>query len=335
MSHFPDFWLQRRWQSGLLWPVSLLFGLLAAARRAGYRLGWLTSIRLPIPVVVVGNISVGGTGKTPLTLALAAALREAGWRPLIVSRGYGGSAQTPRVVGPDSAPAEVGDEPLLMARRGLCPVWIGRDRAEAARLGLAAQPECNVVLCDDGLQHYRLQRGAEIAVLDGARGLGNGWLLPAGMLREPASRLRSVTAVVVNGAQGDVRMNLHLRTFGMQLAGGTFVNLRQPQRTAQAADFAAKTVHAVAGIGNPARYFTHLRQLGLSVVEHSFPDHHPYRAADFAFAGPDDVLLLTEKDAVKCAAFADERFWLLRVEAQLDPALIPLLLRTLHGSQTA
>lgn len=325
----------------LLYPISLIFRLLAALRRALYRAGLLHSERLPVPVVVVGNITVGGTGKTPLTLTLAQQLIENGYRPLIVSRGHTIGTQftakqasrgidsggdTSRAVTPDSAPAQVGDEPLLMARRGLCPVWVGRDRAAAARAGLQANPQCDVVLCDDGLQHYRLRRDVEIAVVDGARGFGNGWLLPAGPLREPVSRLRSVDAVVVNSGGTPPGQ------FAMRLEGALFHNLLDPGKTAAAADFSATKNHAVAGIGNPQRYFRHLKALGMSFTPHPFPDHHPYRAEDLAFDDC-DAILLTEKDAVKCAPFADARYWMLRVEARIDPALIAHILRKIapHG----
>lgn len=310
----------------LLYPLSLIFRLLAALRRGLYRAGLLKSGRLPVPVVVIGNITVGGAGKTPLTLALARQLIERGMHPLIVSRGHGGDSVQPRAVTPDSDPAQVGDEPLLMARRGLCPIWIGKDRAAAARAGLQAHPECDVVLCDDGLQHYRLRRDVEIAVIDGMRGFGNGLLLPAGPLREPVSRLQTVDAVVVNG--GDAAPG----QFPMRLKGALFQNLSDPARTATAADFHASRNHAVAGIGNPQRYFRHLESLGISHTPHPFPDHHPYRADDLAFADC-DAILLTEKDAVKCAPFADARYWMLRVEARIDPALIAHILRKIapHG----
>ncbi|MCK9200009.1 MAG: tetraacyldisaccharide 4'-kinase [Gallionella sp.] len=310
----------------ILIPLSLIFRLLAALRRALYRAGLLHSERLPVPVVVVGNINVGGAGKTPLTLALAQQLIEQGKHPLIVSRGHGGDSVQPRAVMPDSDPVQVGDEPLLMARRGICPVWIGKDRAATARAGLQAHPQCDVVLCDDGLQHYRLQRDVEIAVIDGMRGFGNGWLLPAGPLREPVSRLRTVDAVVVNG--GAVSPG----QFAMQLEGALFHNQLDPSLTVGASHFIATKNHAVAGIGNPQRYFSHLEALGIRHTPHPFPDHHPYRAVDLAFADC-DAILLTEKDAVKCAPFADARYWMLRVEARIDPALIAHILRKIapHG----
>ncbi|MDD2775256.1 MAG: tetraacyldisaccharide 4'-kinase [Gallionella sp.] len=336
--HLPDFWHRRHPLHLLLLPIGWLFGALAGVRRVLYRTGIFKSVRLAVPVIIVGNISVGGTGKTPLTLALARQLVEHGYHPLIVSRGYGGNAQQPQRVAHDSTAAQVGDEPSLMARRGVCPVWIGRDRAAAAQLALVQHPECNVILCDDGLQHYRLRRDVEIVVVDGVRGFGNGWLLPAGMLREPIRRLQTVDAVVVNGGSGalDINGRIHSPQFAMQLSGAQFVNLLHPQQTAQAADFQGLRLHAVAGIGNPQRYFDHLTSLGLSFTPHAFPDHHPYAETDLAFEAC-DALLLTEKDAVKCASFADAKFWVLRVDAQLDPALIELLRRKLpsHGCKTA
>ena len=348
--NLPDYWYRLHAWHLLLLPISWLFSALAAVRRFLYRTGILKSVRLSVPVVIVGNISVGGTGKTPLTLALAKQLVARGYHPVIVSRGYGGKVLQPQRVAQNSTAEQVGDEPLLMARRSICPVWIGQDRVAAARLALAQHPECDVIVCDDGLQHYRLQRDVEIVVVDGARGFGNGYLLPAGMLREPLSRLQSVDAVVVNGGNrgcefirtissptlvGDVRINSHPQVkapppqFSMQLSGEQLVNLLNPQQTSQATDFKVLKLHAVAGIGNPQRYFDHLTHLGLKFTPHAFPDHHPYVAADLTFSDC-DALLLTEKDAVKCASFADQKFWVLRVDAELDPALIQLLLRKLQ-----
>jgi tetraacyldisaccharide 4'-kinase len=312
-----------------LLPLSWLFGTLAALRRAMYKSGILKSDRLAVPVVVIGNISVGGTGKTPLTLCIAQQLTDNGYHPVIVSRGFGGNAQQTHVTA-SSTVQQAGDEPLLMARRGICPVWVGTDRAATAQQALLACPQCDVVLCDDGLQHYRLQRDFEIAVVDGVRRFGNGFLLPAGPLREPLSRLNYVDAVVVNSgkcASGQ---------YAMHLSGDVFFNLCKPENTALAFDFNGLRVHAVAGIGHPQRFFDHLESLGLTVTSHAFPDHHPYQSSDLDF--PDcDVLLLTEKDAVKCTEFADDRFWVLRVDAQTDSALIAHLLRkiTVHGRKTA
>ena len=308
--------LERHWQrvtplSAALYPLSLVFRAVAALRRAAYVRGLLRAQRVRVPVIVVGNIYVGGTGKTPLVLWLARFLRERGRRPGIVSRGYGGSAAHPSEVRGDTDPALSGDEPLLLARRSGCPVWTGRDRVAAARALLAAHPECDVVISDDGLQHYRLARDVEIVVVDGARGLGNRLLLPAGPLREPASRLDTADAVVVNGES-------------MKLAGSRFRNLRDG-REAQPGFFQGKRVVAIAGIGHPPRFFAHLERLGLQFEAHAFPDHHAYSAGDIAF--PDaDAVVMTEKDAVKCARFASDKHWMLPVDAELDARLGELVL---------
>ncbi|MDO9013018.1 MAG: tetraacyldisaccharide 4'-kinase [Gallionella sp.] len=329
MAGLEAYWYRNSPLHLILLPASWLFGALAALRRALYRMHILSSYQLPVPVIVIGNISVGGTGKTPLTLALAQQLVKHGHHPVIVSRGYGGHSQQ-QAVSLNSSAQQVGDEPLLMARRALCPVWVGRDRVATARLALQAHPQCDVVLCDDGLQHYRLQRDMEIAVIDGVRRVGNGHLLPAGPLREPLSRLKTVDAVVVNGGHADSGEH------AMQLSGAVFHNLLDPGKLARAGDFHGLRLHAVAGIGHPQRFFNHLKSLGLTVSTHAFPDHHPYSAEDLLF-NDCDALLLTEKDAVKCAAYADEKFWVLRVDAQIDPALITHLLRKIatHGCKTA
>jgi len=314
----------------ILLPLSLLFWLLSAMRRALYRSGILDSEKLPVPVIVIGNITVGGSGKTPLTLWLAQQLLDEGWHPGIISRGYRGSATAPQAASPFDAPTEVGDEPLLMAQRKLCPVWIGRDRPATARALLDAHPECDIILSDDGLQHYRLQRDAEIAVIDGMRRFGNGLLLPAGPLRELPSRLKKVDAVVINGgaaAEGEYRM---------QLEGSVFQNLLNPGTVMRASDFHDMRTHAIAGIGHPERFFNHLEKLGLTISRHPLPDHHHYAPSDIAIADADAVLM-TEKDAVKCAAFANEKCWVLRVDAQIDPALTLHILRKIapHGLQAA
>jgi len=303
----------------LLFPASLVFRLLVALRRNLYQSHILPSHRLLVPVIVVGNISVGGTGKTPLTIALAQQLVELGWHPLIVSRGHGGTAQQQAVM-IDHTATEVGDEPLLMARRNICPVWIGKNRGATARIALHAHPECNVLLCDDGLQHYGLQRDVEIAVVDGVRRFGNGLLLPAGPLREPASRLDDVDAVVINGGEPAVGQ------YAMQLKGVVFYNLLNPDKTATANDLQGSRIHAIAGIGNPQRFFNHLGEMGIILTSHAFPDHHRYTADDLNFDDC-DTIFLTEKDAVKCEEFADERYWVLRVDAQYDPALMDLIQR--------
>lgn len=317
----------------LLLPPSLLFLLLVVWRRLAYRVGLFRTVRLPVPVIVVGNLGVGGSGKTPLTLRIALWLRELGYQPGIISRGYGGHARAPMPVGADSDPALVGDEPLLLARRGVCPVWIGRKRGEAGRRLLAHHPEVDVLVTDDGLQHYALARDMEIVVVDGERGFGNGRLLPAGPLREPLGRLATVDAAVVNGGNPDDFILLP-PSFAMRLSGATFRNLREPARTAVAADFTGRQVHALAGIGHPQRFFDHLERLGVRAQTHAFPDHHVFTENDL----PCGTLLMTEKDAVKCTAFAPPDTWFLAVDAELEPGLKTLIDHTLkarHGPQTA
>jgi tetraacyldisaccharide 4'-kinase len=325
---FPErHWYRLSALSLALWPASLVFRLLVALRRLAYRSGALPAVSLPVPVIVVGNIVVGGTGKTPLVLWLASRLRRCGWRPGILSRGYRGGAAAPMAVAASSPVSLVGDEPLLLARHGACPVWVGRDRVKAALELLAAHPECNVLILDDGLQHYRLARDIEIAVED-ARGEGNGLLLPAGPLREPASR--RVDAWIANSAPPGI----HSPTFRMDLRGDTFCSLAAPHTRLAAAAFARKKLHAVAGIGNPKRFFEHLAQLGLASVNHAFPDHHAYTASELDF-GDCDALLMTEKDAVKCETFAREHWYALQVEAELAPAFFDLILAKLNGLKTA
>lgn len=313
----PEAWQRRGWLAWLLWPLSLLYCLVIALRRAAFRSGILRVDRLPVPVVVIGNIIAGGAGKTPLTLYLARALTARGHRPVIVSRGYGGTVQGVREVAADDDPALCGDEALLLARRSGVPVWVGRRRAEVARAALARHPQCDVVLCDDGLQHYALARDIEIAVFD-RRGVMNGFHLPAGPLREPPSRLAAVFAQVLNGTP-DTPLAGPPR-FSMRLRGERFHRLGHPEDSAGVADLQGLRLHAVAGIGEPARFFDHLRTLGLAFVAHPFPDHHAYSARDLTFQDC-DALLLTEKDAVKCHGMSDTPVWVLPVEAHLDPDL--------------
>jgi len=310
-------WYRRSAAHILLLPLSGLFALTVALRRALFRAGLLRTHRLPVPVIVVGNLTAGGSGKTPLVLWLTALLRAQGHRPGIVSRGYGGAATGPRAVAPGDDPALVGDEPALLAARSGVPVWIGTDRPAAAGALLAAHPDCTHIVSDDGLQHYALARDFEIAVVDGARGFGNGWLLPAGPLREPRSRLATVDAIVVNGT--GTPTGLPANAVRMQLEGMLLRNLHDPSRTLPAAAFVGQPVNALAGIGDPERFFRHLEALGLTLVRHPFPDHYAYTEADLDVAGT-DAIVMTEKDAVKCLAFATERCWVLPVEARVEVA---------------
>jgi tetraacyldisaccharide 4'-kinase len=325
--------LERSWyrRAGLLalllWPASIVFRVVVALRRLGYFLRLLPSRSAGIPVVAIGNLTVGGSGKTPLAIHVAELLKSNGWSPAIVSRGYLGGARAagdaeraPRAVSLASDPAEVGDEPVLMARRSGCPVWVGADRAAVAARLREVHPDCNVIVLDDGLQHYALRRELEIAVVD-ARAFGNGFMLPAGPLREPRTRLWTVGAVVAHGTD-------KVKGFGMLLEGEELHRATDARERRSLASFARERVHAVAGIGDPNRFFQHLAARGLQVVPHPFPDHHPFVAADLEF-GDEAPVLMTEKDAVKCKRFAKPRHWILPVRAVPDPAFDAWLLRRL------
>jgi tetraacyldisaccharide 4'-kinase len=329
-------WLENQWARIsplhiVLVPVSLAFRSAVVLRRGLYRAGVLGATKLPVPVIVVGNITVGGSGKTPLVLWLVNYLRDHGMRPGIASRGYGGAAASPQKVTAESDPALCGDEPVMLAQRSGVPVWVGADRPAAARALLGVHPECDVIVTDDGLQHYRLARDIEIAVVDGARGFGNGLMLPAGPLREPVARLGEVDAVIVNdpGPPGiDVKCRAQ---FAMTLQSRGFQNLLNPDHRAAAELFHNRNVHAVAGIGNPRRFFEQLQRMGLEFTAHPFPDHHAFSAPDLALAEA-DFIVMTEKDAVKCRSFATEKHWVLRVDAEIDPAFGDLVLTKLGKS---
>jgi tetraacyldisaccharide 4'-kinase len=313
-----------------LWPLAMLWNGVARARRAAYGSGLLRVTRLPVPVLVVGNLTVGGTGKTPLTIWLARHLSARGEKVGIVSRGYGGQATLwPQQVRPDSDPSMVGDEAVLIARRTACPMAVGPDRAAAAE-ALVEETGVSFILSDDGLQHYALGRSLEIAVVDGVRRVGNGLCLPAGPLREPASRLASVDMVVCHGMprRGEFAMQLEARAL-VSLAGGA----RRPVD-----DLRGQRVHAVTGIGHPERFFTTLRGLGARVVPHVFPDHHDFEPDDLHF-GDDAPVVMTEKDAVKCERFAARNHVYLEVEAAPAPVFVQrldaLLEELRHGQETA
>lgn len=296
-------WYRQHGWSLLLVPLSLLFGLVVHLRRAAYRIGWLKVVHIPVPVIVVGNITVGGSGKTPVTAYLASQLHDKGLKVGIVSRGYGGKASAyPLPVHTDTPAGQAGDEPILLASRGDAQVVVDPIRSRAAQL-LVEQYGVDIILADDGLQHYALGRDTEIAVVDGARGYGNGWLLPAGPLREPRSRLANVAMQLEHGGHGDFSL---VPAGVQQLAGNQVYDL---------ANFPQRRVHAVAGIGAPERFFAMLRQYGFEVVPHAFPDHHDFRASDIRF---DDELpvLMTEKDAVKCRPVAQPNHWFVPVNAR-------------------
>ncbi len=290
-------------------PLSLTYAAVAGSRRYLYAKHLRKSIRMPLPVVVVGNLSVGGTGKTPLVCWLVARLTGLGFKPGVVSRGYGGSSGKARLIDAFDDPGVVGDESILLARRTGAPVAIGRDRPAASRLLVNAG--CNVIVSDDGLQHYALARDCEIVVIDGDRRFGNGWLLPAGPLRETPARLVAANAVVVNGGRalldGALSMRLEAKS-ALSLVGGVVRTLDE---------FAGRSVHAIAGIGNPERFFNMLRAHGIEVAGHPFPDHAHLQAADISFDDQRPVLM-TEKDAVKCQRIAGPHHWYVPVTASFD-----------------
>ncbi len=314
-------WARRGAVAWLLWPASLLFGLVVLVRKLLYSLGILRSAHPGIPVVVVGNIVAGGSGKTPLAIWIAEFLRAKGWHPGIVSRGYGAQGTAPRAATIASKADEVGDEPILLSRRSGCPVWVGSDRIAVARALRESNPDVDVLILDDGLQHYRIRRDIEIALVD-SRGPGNGFLLPAGPLREPAWRLKTVDAVVANGFT-------RRGAFMMAMEGDTLHRMTDAADRRPASSFAGQKVHAVAGIGDPNRFFLHLARLGIKPVPHPFPDHHPFTAGDLAFAG-EEAVVMTEKDAVKLRHAARPNWWVLPVTARPDPAFGDWLLGKLN-----
>ena len=320
-------WLNRIWYERAappwwLVPMSLAYGAVSGSRRYLYAKRVRRSARVARPVVIVGNLTVGGTGKTPLVCWLVARLGELGFKPGIVTRGYGGSSGTVRVIDASDDPERVGDEPILLARRTRAPVAVGRDRPAAAQLLVSAG--CDVIVSDDGLQHYALARDCEVVVIDGDRRFGNGWLLPAGPLRETRSRLAVADAIVVNGGRalldGALSMRLEAKT-AVALSGDREVPLRA---------FAGTQVHAVAGIGNPERFFNMLRAHGIGVLGHPLPDHARIKLRDIQF--PDEKpVLMTEKDAVKCRTVADARHWYVPVSASFDAGETDALLDIVTG----
>lgn len=323
MSASGDWFLQRVWYdrhapwfSLALLPLSWLFRLVVAARRAAYRIGLLSSIRVARPVVVIGNITVGGTGKTPFTIWLADQLQRRRKRVGIVLRGYGGySDHWPRDVDQDSPPQEVGDEAVLLAKRTAAIVVAGPDRVAAARRAIERGAE--VVLSDDGMQHYRLARDREIVVIDGRRGVGNRRMLPAGPLREPVSRLAQADLRVVSWRDGSARPLTPVPATIQACARLTQAIALIGGETRSLDAFKGTRVHAVAAIGNPQQFFAALREIGIEVAPHPLPDHAQPTADDIRF--PDQLpVLMTEKDAVKCRAIADQRHWAVRMDVMVS-----------------
>lgn len=320
-------WYEAKWWNIWLLPFSALFYLLSHTRRL-----WLTRCATAIknnhiPVVVIGNINVGGTGKTPLTCQLVKRLNEAGIHVGIISRGYGSNApHYPYLLAKHELASIVGDEPKLLRDRLDCPVVIGSDRNAA--IELLSQQGIDLILSDDGLQHYKMARDYEIVVLDAKRQLGNNWLLPAGPLREGAWRLDTVDAVILNGVT-KIASAKENEEQGMAIVPSSWVNAKTGER--KLLDFfAGKELHAVVGIGNPQRFFATLDSLSVKYQEHIFADHHAFTQTDLDIANEySQCIVMTEKDWVKCAAFANENMWYLEVDAQLSAALENTLMNDL------
>jgi tetraacyldisaccharide 4'-kinase len=309
----------------VLWPLipfSWIFSAIVSLRRFCYNIGLLSQQYFDVPVIVVGNLTVGGTGKTPLVIHIANLLKQRGKIPGIISRGYKGKAKGPVCVTEFSDPRMVGDEAVLLAKKLHCPVVVGANRPDALRLLLKTFP-IDVVIADDGLQHYALYRHIEIAVVDGVRRFGNGFCLPTGPLREPKKRLRSVDFIINNG--GIPENN----EYDMEMLPLALYNLLEPDQKRALNTLEGKRVHAVAGIGHPERFFQLLRSYHIQVIPHSFPDHTFFKPTDIQFSDELPVIM-TEKDAVKCAAFASSKHWVLTMKMRVNPLFDARLLNLLQ-----
>lgn len=318
----PKFWYKKNSISYSLLPFSFLYILICTLHR------WFCKIfyqyKSPVPVIVVGNMTVGGTGKTPLVIYLVKLLQDQGYKPGVISRGYGGNNKNyPLNLETNSKVINTGDEALLIFRRAQCPVVIGPDRNAAIKL-LLQKNTCNIIISDDGLQHHKLKADIKIALIDNAIGFGNNFCLPAGPLREPISRLQLVDFIIKN-----YNTNINNDDFGMSLEPIIFYNLKDASITRQAIYFKDKIIHAVAGIGNPSRFFETLRQLGLIIIEHTFPDHYRFKKSDFPFFK--EIVIITEKDAIKCDTIIDSNFWCLSVQARLSSRFEELLLNKINN----
>lgn len=319
---FETQWYQNPTPNSCLKFLSQLFMLIAKCRRFLYQTGWLKQVKLPVPVIVVGNLTVGGTGKSPMVVYLAELLHHAGYNPGIISRGYGGkSANAPHRVFANSDPNDMGDEAVMLASKTACPVAVGSRRGEAA-MQLLTETDCDVIISDDGLQHYALQRDIEIVVIDGERRFGNGYCLPAGPLRETEARLKNVDFQIVNGTP----LNEHEFVLNIQAeyAVNCHTGAQRPLTS-----FYGEKVNAVAGIGNPQRFFDLLGKMGIDYTPKAFPDHFQYQASDIHF-GDHLNILMTEKDAVKCRHFATPQLWFVPIQAELSANLNQQLLQLLH-----
>ena len=320
MSSLQHVWARTGVLAVLLLPLAMLFAVVSGGRRLAYRRGWLHAESVGVPVIVVGNITAGGSGKTPLVIWLVNWLRSQGYRPGVISRGYGGTARGCVEVQADSPPAQVGDEPVLIRLKTDAPVVVGRDRVAAARTLLEYHPDVDVIVSDDGLQHYRLRRDIELAVIDATTGLGNGWLLPAGPLREPAARLASVDAIVqVVRGTAEPRRYRSVTGWRADYSAGHAYRLCAPQEKLALRDLPPHDWLAATGIGRPQGFFAMLDQHGLHYCPQAFPDHHVFRPTDLPVGG---AVLMTEKDAVKCREFAGPDWWAVELEVTLENGFV-------------
>jgi len=322
------FWYEDYYLASWLSPLAYLYIDIVRFRRFLYRQGILKSRRFPVPVIIVGNITVGGTGKTPLVIWLAQQLQQAGFKPGIVTRGYGGhSDHYPLIVDKNTPTQQAGDEAVLIATKTTCPIAAAPLRTDAVQLLLETK-NCDIILADDGLQHYALQRDIEIVVIDGKRRFGNNFFLPCGPLREPQERIKEVDFVIVNGGQSQDEEIL------MTLTASVAVNLVTNEQR-KLTEFNAQNCHAIAAIGHPQRFFDLLATVGLKTENHPFADHHPFKKRHINFKDKLPVLM-TEKDAIKCREFASEQHWAVPVHPQLPSSFFNQLLTLInqHGQKT-
>ena len=325
MKWLTDSWYQLKPIRYLLLPISILYQFVMALRQLAYKTGLLKQQHLSVPVIIIGNITVGGTGKTPVVIWLAEQLKQAGYKPGIISRGYGGQAQAehyPQAVRATSDPNIVGDEPVIISQQTDCPMAVSPKRVDAAQY-LIDTHQCNVIISDDGLQHYALARDIEIAVIDGSRLFGNRYCLPAGPLREPIVRLRHVDFIIFNGNNSNA-------DYVMQLNPGPVINVADNRVQRTLTDFADQMVHSIAGIGHPERFFNYLTDAGLTITPHHFADHYRFRAIDLHFNDTNPILM-TEKDAIKCRTFATDNMWYIPVKASINNNLADHILSKLAG----
>ncbi|MFV1992490.1 MAG: tetraacyldisaccharide 4'-kinase [Acidiferrobacterales bacterium] len=332
-------WYQLTWLSLVLFPLSILFCFFSLVRKKFYQYGFFKKININTPIIIIGNISVGGTGKTPLVIWLAKFLQSKNYQPGVISRGYGkNSSHNSSLVLADSLATEVGDEPVIIYQHCKCPVIVDADRVRGVNK-LVAEHQCDIIISDDGLQHYRLERDVEVCVIDGVRGNGNGFCLPAGPLREPVSRLNSIDAIIVNKPVNNPAKpfkfdHKYKNTYEMSLQESGLVNVYDSSEKKDASSFQGETVHAVAGIGNPEQFFKHLENLGMQVIRHPFPDHYNYQADDLLFT--DYPTVMTEKDAVKLwhnnenMAPKMDQYWYLSVSVNVEQSFEEFILKKIE-----